>query len=67
MYIVGLEELTSLRELDLANNCICDHRELKPVKTMTRLNKVCGNKTENLFQFSKKMVIFCHFQNSTCV
>ena len=40
-FVTGIEELIGLRELDLANNCLCDHRDLEPIKALHRLSKVC--------------------------
>ena len=43
-FFTGLEELICLRELDLADNCLCDHKDLEPVKALHRLSKVGDEK-----------------------
>ena len=45
--VTGIEELVALRELDLANNCLCDHRDLEPIKALHRLSKVCYVNNDN--------------------
>ena len=46
--MTGLDELVALRELDLANNCLCDHRDLEPIKALNRLSKVCYVKNSGI-------------------
>ncbi len=38
--VAGVEDLTGLRELDLANNCLSDHNKLRSVTPLSRLNMV---------------------------
>ena len=36
----GLQDLIGLRELDLANNCLCCHDDLEPLRSLKRLREV---------------------------
>ena len=49
-FVTGLEELVALRELDLANNCLCEHRDLEPIKALHRLSKACNHRISEFQQ-----------------
>ena len=59
--VIGLGELVGLRELDLANNCLCDHRDLEPIKALHKLAKVFSLQTNH--DRPAKEVIICTFLN----
>ena len=36
----GLQELVGLHELDLANNCLCCHDDMQPIRPLKKLRQV---------------------------